>query len=47
MTYPLLICDNPDSELQSIPNQLNFILPLGIIKSTDPNAINLKKELDM
>ena len=47
MTYPLLICDNPDSELQPIPNQLNFILPLVIIKSTDPYAINLKKDLNM
>ena len=47
MTYPVLICDNPDSELQPIPNQLNFILPLAIIKSTDPYVINLKKDLNM
>ena len=47
MTYPVLICDNPDSELQPIPNQLNFILPSAIIKSTDPYAINLKKDLNM
>ena len=47
MIYPVIICENPDSELQPIPNQLNFILPLAIIKSTDPYAINLKKDLNM
>ena len=47
MIYPILICENPDRELQPIPNQLNFILPLAIIKSTDPYAINLKKDLNM
>ena len=28
MIYPLIICNYPDSELQNVPTQLNFILPL-------------------
>ena len=47
ITYPLLICDNPDTILPNVPKQLNFILPVEIKKSTDPYAINLKNDLNM
>ena len=47
MSYPLLICDNPDCELQPVPNQLNFILPSAMITSDDPYVINIKKDLNM
>ena len=40
VTYPLVICNNPDSELKNVPTQLNFLLPLEIKKSKDPYIIN-------
>lgn len=46
-TMNLLICSNPDSELENVPTQLNFLLPLEIIKSKDPYIINLKNDLNM
>lgn len=47
ITYPLIICDNPDNYLQNVPKQLNFLLPIEIKKSTDPYVINLKNDLNM
>ena len=47
MQYPLVICNNPDSELKNVPTQLNFLLPLEIKKSQDPYIINLKNDLNM
>ena len=47
MIYPLMICDNPDTELSSVPKQLNFFLPLSIKNSTDPYIINVKNDINM
>ena len=47
LIYPLLICDNPDIELQLIPKQLNFITPSVLKKSKEPYALNIKKDLNM
>ena len=32
VNYPLLICENPDSELPEVQRQINFILPNEKIK---------------
>ena len=47
MILPLMICDNPDSQLSNIPNQVNFVLPISLIESNDEYAKNLKKDLNM
>ena len=47
MTYPLLICDNPDTQIKEVPNQLNFILPSIMKNSTDPYVINIRNDLNM
>lgn len=47
MSLPLLICDNPDSNLPNVPKQLNFIVPLALKNSKESYAINLKNDLNM
>ena len=47
MILPLLICDNPDTQLSNVPNQLNFLLPLSFKNSTDPYIINVKNDINM
>ena len=47
LTFPMLICDNPDTELPAVPNQLNFVLPLSIRKSKEPYAVNIRNDLNM
>ena len=47
MILPLMICDNPETQLSNIPTQINFILPLAIKNSKDPYIINVKNDLNM
>ena len=47
MILPLMICDNPETQLANIPTQINFILPLAIKNSKDPYIINVKNDLNM
>ena len=47
MTFPLVICNNPETQLKNVPPQLNFLLPIEIKKSKDPYIINLKNDLNM
>ena len=47
MTIPLLICENPDTELPEVPKQLNFILPQAMKKSTEIYVINIKNDINM
>ena len=47
ISYPLLICDNPDTELSLVKTQLNFILPAAMRKSKEPYVLNLKSDINM
>ena len=47
MTVPLLICDNPDTELPKVPIQLNFIVPPAMRKSKEIFVINIKNDINM
>lgn len=47
ISYPILICDNPDIELPLVKSQLNFLLPAQIRKSKEPYVINIKNDLNM
>ena len=47
MILPLMICDNPDTQLSNVPNQLNFLLPLAFKNPTDPYIINIKNDINM
>jgi methyl-accepting chemotaxis protein len=47
MTVPLLICDNPDTELPKVPIQLNFIVPPAMRKSKEIFVINIKNDIIM
>ena len=47
MTGPLLICDNPDTELPKVPIQLNFIVPAALRKSKEIFVINIKNDINM
>ena len=47
LVFPLVICDNPDTELPNVPEQLNFILPLSLRISKEPYVKNIKKDLNL
>jgi hypothetical protein len=47
ISYPLLICDNPDTELPLVKAQLNFLLPATIRKSKEPYIINIRNDINM
>ena len=47
LIIPLIICDNPDTELPKVSNQVNFILPLSLRVSKEPYAINIKNDIKM
>ena len=47
LIIPLVICDNPDTELPKVPEQLNFILPLSLRTSNEPYVKNIKKDLNL
>ena len=47
ISYPLLICDNPDTELPLVKVQLNFLLPATIRKSKEPYIINIRNDINM
>ena len=47
MTGPLLICDNPETELPKVPIQLNFIVPAALRKSKEIFVINIKNDINM
>ena len=47
MTGPLLICDNPDTELPKVPIQLNFIVPPAMRKSKEIYVVNIKNDINM
>ena len=47
MTIPLLICENPDTELPEVPKQLNFILPQALKNSSEIYVINIKNDINM
>ena len=47
LIIPLIICDNPDTELPKVSNQVNFILPLPLRVSKEPYAINIKNDIKM
>ena len=45
--HPILICDNPDTELPLVKSQLNFLLPIQIRKSKEPYVVNIKNDINM
>jgi Mg-chelatase subunit ChlD len=47
MTLPVMICDNPDTELPKVPLQLNFIVPSAMRKSKEIYIINIKNDIIM
>jgi len=47
VNYPLLICENPDSELPEVQKQINFILPNAMRKSKERYVINIKNDINM
>ena len=47
LIIPLIICDNPYTEIPNVPNQVNFILPLSLRFSKEPYAINIKNDIKM
>ena len=47
MTTPILICENPDTELPLVKNQLNFQLPSSLRKTKEPYALNIRNDLNM
>ena len=47
MTEPLLICENPDTELPKVPTQLNFMVPPAMRKSKEIYVINIKNDINM
>ena len=47
ISYPILICDNPDTELPLVKSQLNFLLPAQIRKSKEPYVVNIKNDINM
>ena len=47
MTEPILICENPDTELPLVKNQLNFQLPSSLRKTKEPYALNIRNDLNM
>ena len=47
MTEPVLICENPDTELPRVPIQLNFMVPQAMRKSKEIYVINIKNDINM
>ena len=46
ISYPFLICENPDTELPLVKSQLNFLVPQAIRKSKEIDIINIKNDLN-
>ena len=47
ISFPILICNNPETELPLVKPQLNFLLPAQIRKSKEPYVVNIKNDINM